>query len=947
MMPSIHISHYELLEPIGRDGATEIYRAHDTRLGRNVAVRLLRPEEVSRPEAIERFRREARIASLVNHPNICTVHDSGEEDGRPFLVLELLEGSALDEVMATSRLPSPRMIDIGIQLADALAAAHRRGIIHGSVKPSNVFITADGHVKVLELGAAAAAAPIRSDRSDGNAPDTTTASVAPSVSPSAGEFFHAYVSPEQISGTVDERSDVFAIGALVYEMATGSPAFTGQTAAELAAAIAERAPVRPRSVNGRVPAVLERIILRALEKDPSRRFQSAEDLKQSFCQARRSLDTAGLPLRSRAGWRPVNVFISSVAVLALIALASTGWWWGRNVQSHAVRHAILVSHIANGTADPDFDGTLRQAVTVYLGQSPFLELASDERVRATLELMGRDADTRMTHEIAAEVCERLALDAMLEGSVSAVGRSTVIALVASDCVTGGTIAREQVETEKKEDVLRALGRVTASMRESLGESGATLARHNVPLEEATTPSLEALKAYTDAVGRRAAGAESEAVTRLERAVAIDPQFALAYTSLSTIFGGFGETGRSEAYARLAYEHRSRVSERERFFITFQYHDRVTGDQLKAREALDVWKATYPRDYRPVNGLAVLLNRIGDYRQAAIEATEAIRRNPAHAFPRSNLAYAYRGAGRIDDAREVVDEALARKLETMPMRRLLYQLAEMQGDDVTARKQIDWAVGRPRAFDMIGARAQVAAYHGRMTEARGLYAESIAAANERGFRQVASGYASQAALTEAVYGFAGNAALGAREVLKIATSYEPQLRAASALALAGDPSGAEAVLHRLRRARPTDTLLQQAYLPSTRAAVLLAHGRFDAAADVLRPASTCERGMVAALLPTYLRGLARLSAGAYPDAIREFRAVIEQRGADPFSPLLPMSLRWLARAQAHAGARNDSVKAYEQFLRDWASADSVPVVLEARKELSQLVEHNQAAETKPR
>jgi tetratricopeptide (TPR) repeat protein len=268
--------------------------------------------------------------------------------------------------------------------------------------------------------------------------------------------------------------------------------------------------------------------------------------------------------------------------------------------------------------------------------------------------------------------------------------------------------------------------------------------------------------------------------------------------------------------------------------------------------------------------------------------------------------------------------------------------------VTARKQIDWAVGRPRAFDMIGARAQVAAYHGRMAEARRLYAESIAAANERGFPQVASGYASQAALTEAVYGCAGNAALGAREVLKIATSYEPQLRAATALALAGDPSEADAVVRRLRWARPTDTLLQQAYLPNARAAVLLAHGRFEAAADVLRPASTCERGMVAALVPTYLRGLARLSAGAYPDAIREFRVVIEQRGADPLSPLLPMSLRWLARAQARAGARDDSVKAYEQFLRDWSSADSsVPVLLEARKELSQLAAHNQAPDTKLR
>jgi tetratricopeptide (TPR) repeat protein len=575
-------------------------------------------------------------------------------------------------------------------------------------------------------------------------------------------------------------------------------------------------------------------------------------------------------------------------------------------------------------------------VTVYLAQSPYLELASDERVRDALQLMGRPVDTRMTHDVAVEVCQRLDLQALLEGSVSAVGASTVVALVASDCATGATVSREQVEVTRKEDVLRALGRLTASMRQSLGESGTSLARHNVPIEEATTPSMEALKAYTEAVAKRAAGSEMEAVPLLQRAIDIDPQFALAYTTLSSIFGGFGETGPSEKYAQLAFDNRSRVSERERLYVTYQYHDRVTGDQLKARETLEVWKATYARDYRPPNALAVLLNRLGDYTGAAREAKEAMQRNAAHPFPRSNLAYAYRGAGQFRQARQVVEEAIGRGLETVPMRRLLYQMAELDQDSATEQRQIEWAAGKPRGFDITGARAQIAAFHGRVGEASRLFAETIKVATDRGFPQAASGYAAQAALTEAVYGYRKEAIARAREVLRIATAYEPQLKAVAALALAGSPDEAETVLRRLRNVRPDDTLLQTAYLPVAEAAVRLARGQAAGAIEALRRASQYEWGTVAALTPPFLRGEARLRAGAAKQAAAEFRAVTEHRGADPFSPFVPLSSLGAARALARDGARDDSRKAYEELLRMWASADpDLPVLRQARDELARL------------
>jgi Tfp pilus assembly protein PilF len=934
--PRTRISHYELLEPIGRDGRIEVYRARDLRLDRDVAVKLLRPDEAARPEAVERFRREARIASLVTHPHICTVHDSGEEDGHPFLVVELLEGHALDEVLAGLPLPIDRVLDLGLQIADALAAAHRRGIFHGNVKPSNVFITTDGHVKLLELGAAAAVS-VEHPREEALS-RTTSIELARIAPPPSGEFFHGYVAPEQIAGAGDHRSDIFATGALLYEMATGTPAFQGNTGSELAAALAGHAPPPPRVVNPRVPASVEAIILRALEKNPARRFQTAAELREELRRVRRmSSEPVRLSSRWRTDRRLRTAVFAGVPVAVLIAMVVIARWWPLAGAGPAVeRSTVLVGDIANGTADSDFDGTLRQAVTVYLAQSPYLDLVSDERVRSTLQLMGRGPDTRMTHDVAAEVCQRLGLQGVLEGSVSAIGRSTAVALVATDCTTGATIAREQVEVDRKEEVLRAIGGLTASIRKSLGESAASLTRHNVPIEEATTPSLEALKAYTQAVAKRAAGSEMDAVALLERAIAIDPHFALAYTTLSNVFGGFGETGRSEKYAELAFENRSRVSERERLFITYQYYDRVTGNQLKARETLEVWKATYPRDYRPANALAVLLNRAGEYEAAVREANEAMRRNPTHAFPRSNLAYAQRGAGRFAEARAVAEGALANSLETLPMRRLLYQIAELEGDSAAARRQIDWADGRTRAFDMTGARAQVAAFRGRVADARRLYAETIAAATERGFPQVASGYAAQAALADALYGYRREALTGARSVLKTATSYEPQLRAATALALAGAPDEAEAAVRAFRAVRREDTLLHGAYLPVAEAAVLLARGRFDAAVEALRPAAGYEIGTVAALAPVYLRAEAQLRGEAAELSARGFRTVIDHRGADPFSPLVALSQLGLARSLACSGDAAASRRAYEEFLRTWASADQdVPILRQARQELARL------------
>ncbi len=567
------VSHYRIAEELGRGGMGVVYRAEDVRLHRPVALKLLPADLSDHPDAIDRMRREARIASALNDPRICTIHEISEDDGRPFIVMELLEGQNLRTEIDGKPMDITRAVNLAIEIAEGLQAAHQRAIIHRDIKPANIFVTRDGHAKIMDFGLAKLLHDPRVAVSLGSSAPTESAGQTLSQSGTPGGTA-AYMSPEQARGeALDNRSDLFSLGAVLYEMVTGQRAFKGTTPALIFDGILNRIPEPPTRVNAGVPAALERVVEKAMEKDRALRYQHAADLVADLRRVKRALESGTLALLAapRLPARRTVLLTSLVAAVALgiLAYVLVGQR-SRRPATLTEKDSIVLGEIANKTGDTVFDGTLRQALTVQLGQSPFLDMVPDERIADALRLAGRPRDERLTRDVARNVCERLGAAAVIDGSLTLLGQLYVVTLTAVDCPTGNVLAQEQVNAESKERVLQALGHLTSAMRSRLGESLATLEKFDLPVEQVTTPSLEALRAYTLGVARRAAGADVESIPFFERAIQLDPDFAMAHTALSTVYGNIGESVRSEEYIRRAYDSRNRVTERERLFITFQY-----------------------------------------------------------------------------------------------------------------------------------------------------------------------------------------------------------------------------------------------------------------------------------------------------------------------------------------------------------------------------------------
>jgi eukaryotic-like serine/threonine-protein kinase len=933
-MEPIVVSHYRLLDRLGEGGMGVVYRAQDIRLNREVAVKLLRTDARTSGDWMARFEREARLASSLQHPHICTIHELGEHDGRPFIAMERLEGRTVRQLIEAGRIPIGQVLHFAAQMADALDAAHRRGIIHRDIKPANLFVTYGDHLKILDFGLAKttdAESPTRTAIPTPSSP-TVAAPVQPDLTGTGVAVGTAsYMSPEQAHGQpLDERSDLFSMGTVLYEMATGRRAFGGDDLALIAVRIANGILAPPRTVDPSIPENVEAIIRKLMATDPKDRYQSAADLLVDVRAALQQIDpeapamAPGTPTAVKSRRRSVASW--AIAASTVIVLLG-GFATYRAMRPHggtlSDRDTILIGAFENTTGEPLFDATLLTALKVQLGQSPFLDIVPDQRVREILRTMGKSEDEKLTSAIAREVCQRLTLKAMLEGSIAALGSSYVVRLEATDCQTGEALAREQAEVTSQAHVLRELGSMTSRVRTTLGESLPSMQRFDVPIEQATTPSLTALKAYALGLEERRKGRELESVAFFNQAIELDREFASAYATLSTVYGSLGEWQRSEEYARLAYERQNRVSERERLFITYQYHDRVTGNEEKAASTLELWKAAYPRESRPVNALALIHNRMGRYDRAEEEANEALRRSPGHPFPISNLAITYRALGRYADAQRTASKAVEAGVETTPTRRLLYQVGLLLGDG-SAATHLAWAKDRPREFDIVSAQAQVAAYEGRIRDAGELYRRATDMAVARGLRGTASGYTAQLAWTEALYrdaGEAGEHRMPPMDETEDGPGTVPRFRAAAALAMNGQTADALALVTRAEAGYPQATFVRTVLGPVTRAVIALRQRKPDDAVRALQPAAQTELGTVAGLVPPYLRAEALRQKGDYENAVREYGKILEHRGVDPFAPVLPLAQLGIARSYARSGNIAGSRHAYEELFAMWKGADA--------------------------
>jgi eukaryotic-like serine/threonine-protein kinase len=967
---------YEIRRLIRKGGMGEVFLAQDTQLRRLVAIKLITTEFTHDVERLHRFEQESYAASSLNHPNILTIHEIGSHDGVHYIATEYIDGESLRDRLHHSHIQLREVLEVAIQVASALSAAHQAGIVHRDIKPENIMLRRDGYVKVLDFGLAKLTDTDVKKQEDADAPTRVMVKTDPGVI--MGTSF--YMSPEQARAQeVDARTDIWSLGCVIYEMVSGRMPFEGPTTSDVIGLILNKEPLPLARYGPEIPAELDRIVTKALEKDREERYQVVKDLALDLKKLKRHMEfeldlERTVPPDARSGAGPVvstsgsltrtakastaqtdssaivhttssaEYLVSQikihkkasalVAAAFVVAVAAAIFFYLKPVSALTEKDAVLLADIVNTTGDSVFDGTLKQGLAVQLGQSPFLNLFSDTRVRQSLRLMGRSPDERVTVDVGREICQRQGLKALITGSIASLGSHYVLTLEALNSQSGEVLAREQAEAESKEQVLKALSQAAINLREKLGESLNSLQRFDAPLE-VTTSSLEALKAYSLASDTAARGKWVEAMEHYKHALELDPNFASAYSGLAVCYANTGQPKLAAENAAKAYPLRDRVSEVENFRISSFYYFYVTGELDKYIEVLELYKQTYPRDERPYINLSVSYDRIGQWEKSAAEAGEAIRINPNTAAPHSNLARALMRLDRYDESVAVLNRALQQlKLDTEPLHTFVYHNAFIRGDAATMKQEVDRLSGKQNEYVAFDWQTNSASFTGQFRLAEDFSHRAIDLAAKNNAKEVAAQYAAEEALRAAVFGQCAQTKSEAAHALSFEHNQVSLTRSGLALALCGEVGQSQSLVDELAKQYPQFTIVNGIWLPPIRAALELDRGNAAQALLELQAANRYEAA--GEFWSQYLRGQANLKLGRGTEAAVEFQKILDHRGYAPLSALYPLAHLGLARAAPLTKDVNKSRKAYQDFLALWKDADSdLPVLQGAKQEYDKL------------